>query len=51
MYMKKILILLFLLFPLTVFAVEEVETVDNNDIRVRINLFDYDIVDDAWSFK
>ena len=48
--MKKILIFLFLLFPLTVFAIEEVETVDNNDIRVKITLFDYDIVDDATNY-
>ena len=48
--MKKLLIILFLLFPFTVSAVNEAETVDNKEIRIKINMFDYDVPDDSGNY-
>ena len=48
--MKKLLIILFLLFPFTVSAVNEAETVDNKEIRIKINMFDYDVPDDSDNY-
>ncbi len=45
--MKKIIIIIimFLILTVKVEALEEVKTVDNKDIGITINLFDYDIPD------
>ena len=47
--MKKIIIIIimFLILTVNVEALEEVKTVDNKDIGITINLFDYDIPDSS----